>query len=61
MLPSPRIPYIELHVPHAESEQQFLLLAVQAALKTYRAAQRRDSSPQQATCHDTIPLLHRVE
>lgn len=27
---------IEIHVPDAESEQTFLLLAVQAAMKTYR-------------------------
>jgi hypothetical protein len=34
---------IEVQVPDAETEQQFLLLAVQAAVKTYRA--RHDGSP----------------
>lgn len=32
----PSASYIELHVPLAESERQFLLFAVQAAVKRYR-------------------------
>jgi hypothetical protein len=61
MLPSSSVPYIELHVPSAESEQEFLLLAVQAALKQYRASHHKDFSPLQTACHDAITLLQRVE
>lgn len=36
MIAPPTPDSIEIHVPDAESEQTFLLLAVQAAMKTYR-------------------------
>jgi hypothetical protein len=48
MSPSPHGPfYVELLVPSAETEQEFLLLAVQAALIKYRASQHKDTSPRQ--------------
>jgi len=60
MSPSSNIPYVELHVPSAESEQEFLLLAVQAALIKYRASHHKDTSPPQTTCNDAIALQRSV-
>jgi len=34
---SPNVVYVELKVPDAKSEEEFLRLVVQAALKKYRA------------------------
>jgi len=43
---SPYVPqYVELIVPNAETEQEFLLLAVDAAVKQYRAAHQQHSIP----------------
>ncbi len=41
----PNVLYVELLVPTAETEQAFLLLAVHAALKKYRALHHDHSSP----------------
>lgn len=46
MIPSPNDCSIELHVPYAETEQEFLRLAVQAAVKSYRERHKcTQSSP----------------
>jgi hypothetical protein len=46
---SSNVPYIELHVPDAKSEQEFLVLAVQAAVKKYRETRDKAISPPLAT------------
>lgn len=44
MSPSSNVPYyVELLVPSAETEQKFLLLAVQAALMKYRASNHKNT------------------
>lgn len=48
-------PYVELRVPDAETEQEFLLLAVQAAVKKYRETQNRINPPQ-TTCDERCSL-----
>ena len=46
MSPSPHVPYyVELLVPSAETEQEFLLLAVHAAVKKYRASHHTPTIP----------------
>lgn len=42
-------PYIELYVPDAKTEQEFLRLTVQAAVMKYRQTHGRANSPPQAT------------
>jgi hypothetical protein len=41
MSPLPSDPYIELYVPDAKTEQEFLRLAAQAATKKYRASHHK--------------------
>ena len=36
MSPLPDVSYVDAHVPDAKTEQEFLRLAVQAALRNYR-------------------------
>ena len=60
MSPSSKVPYVELRVAMAESEEKFLLLAVQAALTQYRASQHKESSEPHTRCHDVIALRHSV-
>ena len=51
MNPLSHVPYyVELLLPGAETEQEFLLLAVHAAVKKYRAMQHKDTSLPQITC-----------
>lgn len=45
MIAPPTPDSIEIHVPDAESEQTFLLLAVQAAMKTYREKHKEARIP----------------
>jgi hypothetical protein len=46
MSPSPHAYcYVELLVPNAETEQEFLLLAVHAAVRKYRASHRTHTIP----------------
>ena len=56
----PSVLYVELLVPTAETEQAFLLLAVHAALKKYRALRHDHSSPPQLLCHDEIGLRQSI-
>ena len=57
MSPSPHVPcYVELLVPSAETEQEFLLLAVHAAVKKYRASQHKNASQPQLICDETSSL-----
>lgn len=57
MIHSPHSPYyVELLVPSAETEQEFLLLAVQAAVKKYRAAHHENAVSPQTTCNDASSL-----
>jgi hypothetical protein len=60
MGPLPGNPYIELHVPDAKTEQEFLRLAVQTAAMKYRALHDKDSNPPQTSCHNDIALRQRV-
>jgi hypothetical protein len=60
MSPLPGDPYIEIYVPDAKAEQEFLRLAVQAAVMKYRASHHKDSSPPQTACNDAIALRQRV-
>ena len=46
MSPSPHVPsYVELLIPSVETEQEFLLLAVHAAVKKYRALHHTHTIP----------------
>ena len=46
MNPSPHVPhYVKLLVPGAETDQEFLLLAVHAAVKKYRASHPTHTIP----------------
>jgi hypothetical protein len=36
MDPIPHVPYIDIHIPRAATEQEFLRLAVQAAARKFR-------------------------
>ena len=53
-------PYIELYVPDAKTEQEFLRFAVQAAVMKYRVLHHKDSNPPQTSCHNDIALRQRV-
>ena len=46
MSPLPSTPYVEIHVPHAMTEQEFLRLAVQVASRNYRQRHAQLSAPQ---------------
>ena len=53
MNPLSHVPYyVELLVPRTETEQEFLLLAVHAAVKKYRATQHKDTGSPQITCDE---------
>jgi hypothetical protein len=57
MSPSPRVrPYVELLVPSAETEQEFLLLAVQAAVMKYRKPHGSSVNPPEPTCDEACSL-----
>ena len=60
MGPLPGNPYIELHVPDAKTEQEFLRLAVQTAAMKYRALHDKDSNPPQTSSNDALTLQHSV-
>jgi len=61
MSPSPQGPYyVQLLVPNAESEQEFLLFAVEAALIKYRVSHHQDTSPPQAICNDAIAIRESI-
>jgi hypothetical protein len=61
MSPLPSDPYIELYVPDAKTEQEFLRFAVQAAVMKYRVLHHKDSSPPQAGDNDAIALQQHAE
>ncbi len=50
MIPSSNDCSIELHVPYAETEQEFLRLAVQAAVRSYRERHK---------CTQSSPATHQ--
>lgn len=52
--------YVELRVPDAETEQEFLLLAVQTAVKKFGETQGRLARPAQNLSSDTIALPQEV-
>lgn len=56
MSPSSKVPYVELRVPSAESEQEFLFLAVQAAVKKYRESRNNPISSPRTTCDEAYSL-----
>lgn len=57
MSPSPHVPhYVELLVPNAETEQEFLLLAVQAAVMKYRKPHSSSINPPEPTCDEACSL-----
>ena len=61
MSPSPYIShYVELLVPSAETEQEFLLLAVHAAVKKYRAAQHQNADQPQLICDEGSSLQEQA-
>lgn len=41
----PQVSYIDIRIPHAVTEQEFLRLAVQAAARKFRDLQADTSSP----------------
>jgi hypothetical protein len=61
MNPLRHVLYVELYVPDAKSEQEFLLCAVQAAVIKYRAAHPKDTISPQTPCNDAIALRQSVE
>jgi len=60
MGPLPSNPYIELRVPDAKTEQEFLRLAVHTAAMKYRAVHHKDSTPPQTSSYDALTLQHSV-
>jgi hypothetical protein len=56
MNPLPNVSYLDLQVPNAKTEQEFLRLAVQAAVKKYRKTHGHVINPPQAAC-DTVFCL----
>ncbi len=42
----PSAPHVQIHIPDAKTEQEFLQLAVQAAVKKYRELHVRITPPQ---------------
>ncbi len=57
MSPSLHVPhYVELLVLNAETEQEFLLLAVHAAIKKYREAQGKSAGRPQLICDEASSL-----
>jgi hypothetical protein len=60
MGPLPSNPYIELHVPDAKTEQEFLRLAVHTAAMKYRAVHHKESTPPQTSSYDALTLQHSV-
>lgn len=49
MSPSPKVSHVELHIPDAETEQEFLRLAVHAAIRKYRETRKISINPPRAT------------
>jgi hypothetical protein len=60
MSPLPNAPYVEIYVPNAKTEEEFLLLAVQAAVKKYRETHHKPVVLPQATCADGCALPQSV-
>jgi hypothetical protein len=60
MNPSPKVPYVELHIPDAETEQEFLRLAVQAAIRKYRETRNNPINPPRATRDEGYSLQVNV-
>lgn len=58
MSPAPKAPYVEIHVPNAPTEQEFLRLAVQAAVLKYRAG--HDHIAQLQATAEEIPILEQI-
>ncbi len=46
MSASPKVPYAGLHIPDAETEQEFLRLAMQAAMWKYRETRKHSINRQ---------------
>ncbi len=57
---SPDVSYVELRVPEATSEREFLQLAVQVAVKKFREMQGKLAGHTQTPCSDTITLPQQV-
>lgn len=57
---SPSAPYVELLVPNAGSEREFLFLAVQAAAKKYREIHHPPIVLPQTICADGCALHQSV-
>ena len=60
MGPLPGNPYIEIRVPDAKTEQEFLRLAMHTAAMKYRAVHHKDSTPPQTSSNDALTLQHSV-
>ena len=56
MNPLPDVSYLDIQVPNTKTEQEFLRLAVQAAVKKYRKTHGHVINPPQAAC-DTVFFL----
>lgn len=56
----PHVLYVELLVPSAQSEQEFLLRAVQVALRKYRDLDHKDSNPSQLPSHDKVAFPQSI-
>jgi hypothetical protein len=56
MNPLPDVSYIDIQVPNTKTEQEFLRLAVQAAVMEYRKAHGNSINPPQAA-YDKVFFL----
>ena len=53
--PDADVAYIDIHVPNAKTEQEFLRLAVQVAAKKYRNLHDRMSLPP-SSCEEVLSV-----
>jgi hypothetical protein len=60
MSPVPSVPFVEIYIPNAKTEEEFLLLAVQAAVKKYREIHHPPIVLPQTICADGCALPQSV-
>jgi hypothetical protein len=60
MSPLPSVPFVEIYVPNANTEEEFLLLAVQAAVRKYRETHYKPVVLLQTTSADGCTLPQSV-
>jgi hypothetical protein len=56
MIPSPKVLHIGLRIPYAETEQEFLRLSIQAAIRKYRETRNNPITLPQTANDETYSL-----